>query len=579
MPRLSFCGGIAADVKGRLQFYIDDFRVGLQWPGARKALASTIFIFFTNIMPAITFAYFLADRTHNALGVVEVVLAMGIGGSIFAMFAGQPLVIVGVTGPVSIFCATLYDLAVRFGINFCGWLFWTSFWAALMHIGLASFNACRMFPKYVTRFSEDVFGFLISCIYVYEGCREFVRVFQVASDAINTADASTSSSSLASPALLSLLLGLGNFFLASQLSSARTWTIGSKGLRSVLADYGPSAAIIVTTAIQFVPVFTNVELPRLQAPSVFGPSTPGRSWLDAGAISDTPTWAVFAAILPAAVLTSLLFFDHNISSLLSQRPEYGLKKPGSFDWDFCLLGISVLTTGLLGLPPNYGLIPQAPLHVRSLAKIKEVQNGSLKSEVWVHVLETRVSALGQSLLTFALLSSPLLRGLSWIPKGVLAGLFLFLGFAGFRGNAIAMRVHYLLMDRGLRAGVHEPWATLGRGPVAKFTLLQLIIVAIIFGVTLTDAGIVFPVLIVLMIPLRLYVLPRIFSADHLRLLDPRDRIDAGGPAATDLKPTGSPQPDEPLGNLRLNSPPPAAAALESLSLLVPIPTCPNVTNP
>ena len=52
--------------------------------------------------------------------------------------------------------------------------------------------------------------------------------------------------------------------------------------------------------------------------------------------------------------------------MLTQRPEYGLKKPPSYNYDFVILGISLLMTGLLGLPPNYGLIPQAPLHARAL---------------------------------------------------------------------------------------------------------------------------------------------------------------------------------------------------------------------
>jgi hypothetical protein len=189
----------------------------------------------------------------------------------------------------------------------------------------------------------------------------------------------------------------------------------------------------------------------------------------------------------------------------------------------------VLISGLLGLPPNYGLIPQAPLHVRSLAKIKEVRSGSgtggLAREVWVRVTETRVSALGQSLLLFVLLSDPLLRALAAIPSGVLAGQFVYLGAAGLQGNPMAQRIHYLAMSRPMRrqaeAEGHAAWAGPGGyKSVALWVGLQLVLVAVIFGITLTPAGIIFPVLIVLLVPLRLWLLPCLLPAAWLHALDP-----------------------------------------------------------
>jgi hypothetical protein len=210
---------------------------------------------------------------------------------------------------------------------------------------------------------------------------------------------------------------------------------------------------------------------------------------------------------------------------------------------------------VLGLPPHYGLIPQAPLHVRSLAKIREAAapggaaaaeggdgggggGGGGGTEVWVSVVETRVSALGQSLLILALLSDPLLAALGCVPSAVLAGLFLYLGAAGLRGNGLAQRVAYMGMDAAGRRGVRAPWAAGGSGGegagqaptwavVAGFTLLQCACVGAIFGVTLTPGGIAFPVLIVLLVPLRLWGLPRLFGADALAALDPLEPAAAG----------------------------------------------------
>merc|ERR1719203_1352408 len=81
-----------------------------------------------------------------------------------------------------------------------------------------------------------------------------------------------------------------------------------------------------------------------------------------------PGWGIALALAPAAILTVLFFFDHNVSSLLAQAPEFGLKKGTAYHWDFFVVGIQILITGLLGIPPVNGLIPQAPLHTDALCE-------------------------------------------------------------------------------------------------------------------------------------------------------------------------------------------------------------------
>lgn len=514
--------GIAADIRGRLPFYKDDWLQGLR---SKKALSATLFIFLTNMLPAITDGNLLAHRTGNLIGAVEVIVSMAIGGTLFAMISGQPLVVVGVTGPVTIFCTGLYGASVSLGLSFMGLLFWTCFWSSLLHLVLASLNLCRLFPKYATPFSGETFGFLIGVIYVQQGATQLADLFH---------DVEHDS------ALLSLLLGMANFVVATVLSQARIWPVFGKGARALIADYGCAASLVIFSAAQLLPKLNDVALPCLWVPERFEPSTIGRAWLDAVSISSVPSWGVFFALIPASILTALQFFDHNMSSLLTQRGHHGLKKPPSFDWDFTVLAASVLTTGLLGLPPHNGLIPQAPLHVRALAKIREVEvevdGRPAKKEVWVRVCETRVSALGQSLLMFLLLSPPLLDLLRHVPRGVLAGLLLYLGVEGLRDNGFSARLLFLFMDRAGRGSVATPWATLPRLVVARFTLLQLLIVAVIFAVSQTKVGIAFPILIVLLVPLRLLVLPKLFSAHTLEALDPRHGLiavpdDEGGPEA------------------------------------------------
>lgn len=150
------------------------------------------------------------------------------------------------------------------------------------------------------------------------------------------------------------------------------------------------------------------------------------------------------------LLAILLYFDHNVSSALSQSLEFKLKKPSSYDWDFFLLGISVLLSGILGIVPNYGLLPQSPLHVRSLATITVEENSGSTSEIVKDVIETRLSALLQSVLMFVLLTNQSLHLISLIPLGVIAGVFCFLGIEGLKGNGLTERICYIFTDKASR---------------------------------------------------------------------------------------------------------------------------------
>ena len=42
----------------------------------------------------------------------------------------------------------------------------------------------------------------------------------------------------------------------------------------------------------------------------------------------------------------------------------------AYHLDFFVLGICIVVTGVLGIPPCNGLIPQAPLHTKSLGVLR-----------------------------------------------------------------------------------------------------------------------------------------------------------------------------------------------------------------
>ena len=102
----SFCGGLALDIKRRAKFYLSDFKDGFNV----QCLLTSIFLYFSVFAPNIAFGSILDKKTDGWLGVSEVIFATCLCGILFGLLAGQPLIIIGVTGPVLVFEQTIYKV-------------------------------------------------------------------------------------------------------------------------------------------------------------------------------------------------------------------------------------------------------------------------------------------------------------------------------------------------------------------------------------------------------------------------------------------------------------------------------------
>jgi boron transporter len=213
-----------------------------------------------------------------------------------------------------------------------------------------------------------------------------------------------------------------------------------------------------------------------------------------------------------------------VSSLMAQGTEFPLRKPAGFHWDIFLLGLTTGVAGLLGLPFPNGLIPQAPFHTSALCVYKTVAddeeiNKGHTNRVVDHVVEQRFSNLAQGLLTLGTMTGPLLVVIHLIPQGVLAGLFFVMGVQALQANGITAKLLFLLQDRNLTPrrepllGIQRRWA------IWAFVALQLFGFGATFAITQTIAAIGFPVVILLLIPARVWILPRFFRQEELRVLD------------------------------------------------------------
>lgn len=330
-----------------------------------------------------------------------------------------------------------------------------------------------------------------------------------------------------------VIVAMGTVSLASVLVTARQWLWFNDTIRVILSDYGATIAIVTWSLITLWLRHSDSgrqqdtlhNVPMLFIPQEFV-TTSGRGWVVD--LTDIPVWGVFASIFPGFIITVLFFFDHNVSSIMAQHRDFQLKKGSAFHWDFFILGICVMLTGILGIPPTNGLIPQAPLHTKSLmVKSQKMQKKAFdqeESDVEIEqIYEQRVTNLSQSLLIGLALFYPFSLCLRQIPTAVLYGLFLFLGLASFEDNEFATRVSLWWMEEAmyyrLPRSMQDLLQLVPSDTITRFTVIQVCLCGVIFVSTFTAAGVIFPVLIGLLVVIRQVVFPPMYRADDLNWLD------------------------------------------------------------
>ncbi|CZR62945.1 related to human band 3 anion transport protein [Phialocephala subalpina] len=443
--------------------------------------ASAVYVYFTNILPGITFASDLYMLTGMTWGTIEVV------------FSIQPLTILGVTGPFSVLAENIYSLCIdSFHVDFLHVMAWSLIHAAWMHYLLAIFNAHDWTMQYVTTFSADIFSLLNSVIYFHKAVQELQRNH----DAVSFAS-----------------------FLYSVIGAKPLF---HRYIRMGLTEYAAAISIILFIGIPHIGELATLDKQKLQVQTSFRPSDPARTvffvrfW-------ELPIEWIFLSIIPGAIVTILFYFDHEISNIICTLDRYGTKKPGGFAWDIVLVGTTTAICGILGIPPANGLPPQAPLHSESLMHTIKTESISIDKKTGERKIECKEThslsrppfLQASGILLF--ISPPFQHILGLTPTSVLAGLFLFMGEQSLAVNPILFRFFYILtppselppLPKGVKnyLGIHA------------FTLLQILMTGIIFYITLTVAAPAFPVVIIALAPVRLLVMNRVWGRETLRFVD------------------------------------------------------------
>ena len=521
---VGFGAGMAKDVRKRWPLYMDDWKQGTSV--GVHIFAPATYIFFASVLPALAFGEQFREDTLGLFSIPHILCATAIAGVIQSVFGGQPLLIVGVAEPIVLvyyyifkYCESTEAIGTQLFRPFCAWVL---IFSAIMHFVLAVVNASEYIHAF-TRFSGETFGTLIAFLFFQAAIKGLKKEFHGPPEA---------------PAgyrqvngIWSVFLALSLVLLAMFLMGARTWHVGTKTSREITADYGAMIAVVIITGVSYAisaPDGADWSIPtRVECVQIYDVSVTD-TWKTTASLFDVPGAQIGIAIVPALIITVLFFFDHNVSAQLAQTEDFGLKKPPAYHYDFALQGLNTLLLGLLGLPPTNGVLPQAPMHTRSLMGVGQNRQDPDVS-VRTRVLEQRMSNFIQSsLIAVTLFVSPLIK---LLPRAVLWGYFIFMAIESCPGNQFIHRITLFVTDlASFRAGETQPVYVelVPKKDTMNFTLMQLFVLGSVYAVTWAGVyGIAFPLLIMALVPLRQRVIVKMFPASSLRHLDNAEDVEEG----------------------------------------------------
>ena len=105
-------------------------------------------------------------NTGGFYGINEALFASALACIVFSIFAAQPLTIVGITGLISLFNYTTYNIIKEYEVSlYPQFMVWVAIWAAIFHWLTALWNWCD-YMRTVTDFSSQTFGAYVGTIYI-----------------------------------------------------------------------------------------------------------------------------------------------------------------------------------------------------------------------------------------------------------------------------------------------------------------------------------------------------------------------------------------------------------------------------
>ncbi|XP_077259109.1 na[+]-driven anion exchanger 1 isoform X6 [Temnothorax americanus] len=541
-------GGLINDVKRKAPFYVSDFKEAL----ALQCVASFIFLYFACLSPIITFGGLLSEATGKNMAAMESLVSGFVCGIGYGFFSGQPLTILGSTGPVLVFETIVYEFCKKVDWDYMSFRFWIGTWIAVILMILVALDASAC-VCYITRFTEENFATLIAFIFIYKAIENVLSIgkkYPLNSYPSGTLDyecwCKPPNTSLPSSYdnmnwttldktacenyngtmvgdgcniphyvpnvfLMSIILFMGTFLLSVELKDFKNALFFPSKVRQVVSDF---AVIIAIFSMSTLDHLVGIPTPKLEVPAEFKPTLDGRGWI-IWPFQRNPWWSAVGACLPALLGTILIFMDQQITAVIVNRKENKLKKGCGYHLDLFVLAILIEICSVMGLPWFVAATVLSINHVNSLKLESECAAPGEKPH-FLGVREQRVTHILIFLMIgCSVLLTPMLRN---IPMPVLFGVFLYMGVASLKGLQFFDRILIMLMP----VKYQPDYMFLRQVPLKRvhmFTAIQLTCLACLWLIkSFSHTSILFPLMLVVMIGIR-KSLDFMFTQRELKILD------------------------------------------------------------
>uniref|UniRef100_A0A8C9UD16 Anion exchange protein n=1 Tax=Serinus canaria TaxID=9135 RepID=A0A8C9UD16_SERCA len=553
-------GGLVLDVKRKAPWFWSDFRDGL----SLQCLASFLFLYCACMSPVITFGGLLGEATHGHISAMESLLGASMTGVVYSLFAGQPLTILGSTGPVLVFEKILYKFCKEYTLSYLSLRTCIGLWTAFFCVVLVATDASCL-VCYITRFTEEAFASLICIIFIYEAleklshlretfpvhmhskldlltiyyCKceppahpsnETLQLWQ--SNGVNVSGITWGNLTVTecrslhgefhgpacghngpyAPNVLfwCCILFFSTFVLSSLLKKFKTSRYFPTRVRSTVSDFAVFLTIVIMVLID---LGIGIPSPKLHVPHMFKPTRDDRGWL-INPIGPNPWWTVLAALIPALLCTILIFMDQQITAVIVNRKEHRLKKGCGYHLDLFMVAVMLGVCSVMGLPWFVAATVLSITHVNSL-KVESDCSAPGEQPKFLGIREQRVTGL----MIFVLMGCSVFftSVLKFIPMPVLYGVFLYMGVSSLRGIQFFDRLKLFWMP-----AKHQPdFIYLRHVPLRKvhlFTLIQLLCLVLLWAIKASRAAIIFPMMVLALVFVR-KVMDFCFSKRELSFLD------------------------------------------------------------